>query len=219
MIVQKSLVEMACEEIKRLISHGELVAGQRIVEVSLAQQLGVSRPSLREALRILATRRILQFTPRHGYRVVGLTEEDAQEIYSLRRVLEEFGLGLMLERLDEVDFAPLRETMTRMWGAARAGNESEVGAMHREFHTRVVGFSGHKRLTESYAALMDDMELYMARSVSTDAQAPGGLLESCARHEKLVDILEAREPAAIAEALKAHAQQTEYRVNMPALLS
>jgi len=143
MIEQKSLVELAGDEIKKLISSGALSAGDRILEQHLSVQLGISRPPLREALRILAAQHILEQSPRRGYHVAGLGDDDAAEIYSLRTVLESFALDLLFERLDRVDFTELEVAVDAMWAAARAGDQVAVIEANKEFHLILVGLSGH----------------------------------------------------------------------------
>ncbi len=207
MIVQKSLVDMACEEVKRLIANGSLAAGERVLEAPLSQQLGISRPPLREALRIMAAQHILELTPRRGYRVAGLTSEDADEIYSLRTVLERFALDLLFERIQEVDFDVLRATMDAMWAAARVEDERGVISANRDFHVAFVDLADHRRLSQSYATLMEQMVLYMTRNISYEARTNGDLREGCRRHEHLLEALQSRDRERIEEAVRVHGER------------
>jgi DNA-binding GntR family transcriptional regulator len=203
MIVQKSLVEMVCEEIKRMIAHGELAGGDRLREIEFSERLGVSRPPLREALRILAAEHVLELSPRRGYRVVGLTGEDAEELASLRIVLEEFGLKLLHQHIDQADFSPLHQTVQRMREAAAECDELGMRDLHREYHIGLIELSGHKRLTQSYLALLANMEMYMAVSVASEA-ASGALRESAERHADLLTALETRDKRAINAEFRRH---------------
>lgn len=203
MIVQKSLVEMVCEEIKRMIAHGELAAGDRVREIEFSGRLGVSRPPLREALRALAAQHVLELSPRRGYRVVGLTSDDAEELASLRIVLEEFGLKLLHQHIESADFSPLHDTVARMRVAAEKGDEKEMRDLHREYHIQLIGLAGHRRLAQSYQVLLGNMEMYMAVSVATEA-ASGALLESAERHADLLAALETRDKRAIMAGFRRH---------------
>jgi DNA-binding GntR family transcriptional regulator len=203
MIVQKSLVEMVCEEIKRMIAHGELAGGDRVREIDFSERLGVSRPPLREALRILAAEHVLELSPRRGYRVVGLTGEDAEELASLRIVLEEFGLKILHQHIDQADFSPLHDTVDRMRQAAAEGDELAMRDLHREYHIALIDLSGHKRLAQSYLALLANMEMYMALSVASEA-ASGALAESAQRHADLLAALESRDKRAINAEFRRH---------------
>ena len=115
MLTQQSLVAMADAEIRRLILFGELPPGSRLHEVKLSERLGISRPSLREALRGLAAARILEQTPRHGYYVAELTARDLEEIYGLRAALEEYALSLIVPRLAATELDGLTDIMAPMW--------------------------------------------------------------------------------------------------------
>ena len=207
MIEQKSLVELAGDEIKKLISSGALSAGDRILEQHLSVQLGISRPPLREALRILAAQHILEQSPRRGYHVAGLGDDDAAEIYSLRTVLESFALDLLFERLDRVDFTELEVAVDAMWAAARAGDQVGVIEANKDFHLILVGLSGHKRLAQTYQTLMEQMQLHMARNLTTEAASSGSLREGCRRHEDLLEALQSREPERIRRAMRAHGER------------
>ncbi|WP_222706757.1 GntR family transcriptional regulator [Lacisediminihabitans profunda] len=207
MISQPSLVDLACEEIKRLIANGDLGADERLFEPRLAAQLGISRPPLREALRILAAQHIIEQTPRRGYRVVSLSQNDVDEIYGLRYVLEKFALDQLIPKLPDADFHDLEETVTRMWDAARNDDAVGVFIANRDFHLTLVAMAGHRRLQQAYSTLMDQMQLYMSRNLSIEAQTHGGLLEGCKRHERLLESLRSGDAAAIAEAFTAHGER------------
>lgn len=206
-IVQPSLVDLACSEIKRLIATGELEPDERLFEPQLAAQLGISRPPLREALRILSAQHILEQTPRRGYRVVRLSQDDVDEIYSLRNVLERFALDLILPRLASVDFSAIDATMEAMWAQAKAGNEPGVVEANRRFHLELIALTEHRRLVQAYGALMDQMQLYMSRNLSSEAQSSGGLLEGCKRHERMLTSLMQGNADDIAEAFRLHGER------------
>jgi DNA-binding GntR family transcriptional regulator len=207
MISQPSLVDLACEEIKRLIANGDFEADERLYEPKLAAQLGISRPPLREALRILAAQHILEQTPRRGYRVVSLSQHDVDEIYGLRNVLERYALDQLVPKLHDADFSVLEETVARMWDAARNGDAVGVTIANRDFHLALVAMAGHRRLVQAYSTLMDQMQLYMSRNLSLEAQTHGGLMEGCKRHERLLESLKSGKPDAIAEAFTAHGER------------
>lgn len=208
MLLQQSLVAMADQEIRRLILTGELAPGDRLFEVRLSERLGISRPPLREALRILAAEHILEQVPRHGYRVVQLTDHDLEEIYGLRNALEEYALTLLLPKLQNTDLDGLTGVMAQMWRAAHADDEARVVAANRDFHLTLVGLAGHSRLTHAYRALMDQMQLCMAANLHTEARSLGDLFEGCRRHDRLLDSLRGRDPGQVRTALREHGERS-----------
>ena len=207
MVRQMSLVDLAYDEIKSEIAAGSLAPGERILEAHIAERLGVSRPPLREALRILAARHILERTPRRGYRVIGLTDEDAGEIHSLRAVLEEFAAGLIAERFGDLDLGPLTEAAAAMWDRRRVGDGLGVVRASRDFHAAFVTLAGHRRLTQSYTTLMEQMELYVTRGLAAGDASDERLRDICARHQELADAIEAGEADRMFAALRAHRER------------
>lgn len=208
MLTQQSLVAMADAEIRRLILAGELSPGSRLYEVKLSERLGISRPSLREALRCLAAARILEQTPRHGYYVAELTPRDLEEIYGLRAALEEYALSLIGPRLAATELDGLTDIIARMWRAAHACDEAAIVECNRDFHLTLVGLAQHSRLSQAYQNLMDQMQLCMAANLRIEARDLGDLFEGCRRHDRLLDALRTRDAERIRTALREHGERS-----------
>jgi DNA-binding GntR family transcriptional regulator len=204
MLVQNSLVFLADQEIRTLILTGELLPGQRLVEARLCERLGISRPPLREALRMLAVRGVLEQSPRHGYRVVELGARDIDEIYGLRARLELFALEVAVPTLTDDDLAPLDKIMVDMWQAARALDELGLFVANREFHLALVELADHRRISQAYETLIDQMQLCMVNNLRAEALATGAFFEGCRRHEQLLDSVRSGALAEIRAALARH---------------
>lgn len=212
MIVQESLVSLAAAEIRRMVITGEIGPGGKLNEPPLAERLGISRPPLREALRMLAAEGVLEQTPRRGYRVVQMSEQDIEEIYSLRQALENFALTLIEARRDPSLFDPLEPVMTRMRAAAQEGDQHGVVAANVDFHVGVVAAAGHTRLLQVYRALMVQMQMSMAANIVTEARSAGDLRQGCERHERLLAVLRAGDPSAVRRELALHGERDHLRV-------
>ncbi|MGB3485078.1 MAG: GntR family transcriptional regulator [Mycobacterium sp.] len=210
-----TLVEAACDEIKRMIATGELKAGDRLLEVQLAERLGISRPPLREALSTLAARHILTLTPRRGYRVAPLSREDADEIYSLRNALERFALDEMEASLAQADFGDIDKTMVEMWSAAHADDHVGVFRANREFHIALVDLAQHRRLSQMYRTLMEQMHLYMSFNLSSEAASSGSLIDGCRRHDSLLDALKSGDRDRINQAFIRHGERKFMEIEDP----
>ncbi|MDV8149625.1 GntR family transcriptional regulator [Arthrobacter sp. B10-11] len=207
MIVQESLVSLAAHEIRKLIVSGELAPGDKLNEPPLAERLGISRPPLREALRMLESEGLLEQTPRRGYRVVEMTESDINEIYSLRRALEMFALDLLLARKDPAAYSALDPIMTTMRAAAKRGDQTAVVQANVDFHTAVVEAAGHRRLTEAYRSLMLQMQLCMAANVIGEARTKGDLSKGCERHAALLECLRSGDAERIRREVEEHGER------------
>ncbi|MDV2478477.1 MULTISPECIES: GntR family transcriptional regulator [Rhodococcus] len=206
MIIQESLVSMAADGIRKMVIGGELRQGDKLNEPPLAERLGISRPPLREALRTLEAEGILEQTPRRGYRVVVLTDTDIEEIYSLRRSLEDFALTLIERHRTPEMFDELDAVMRRMRSAASAGDRPAVVQANVDFHVGVVAASGHRRLVHVYRTLMVQMQLSMATNVLTEERSSGDLLKGCERHERLLSSLRYDDPNAVRKAFDEHGE-------------
>jgi len=201
-----SLVDVAAEALRRMIVGGALLPGDRIVENQLTHELGISRPPLREALRLLEREGLVRQLPRRGAIVTPLTLHDVYEIFTLRREYERLAVKLGVPVRDPARLVRCRTALEGMEKAAAAGDEAGLSEYAFEFHLSVIGLSGHQRLEDSYRSLQLQMLLCMA--MNRRARADEGLVEDAARHRQLLDRIEAGDPATVMDALAHHGDRT-----------
>lgn len=173
------LVEAALEHLRGEILAGHRGPGQRVQESVLAQELGMSRAPVREALRMLEQSGLLVKNPNYSYTVRSFTDHDLYELATLRITLESFAAELAFSR--EETFSHLQPPLEAMRDAEEAGDAAAVFQADRTFHRTLIECAGHSRLTRSYALLLDEMELALH---SIDRQQPA-LEGSAARHAEL----------------------------------
>jgi len=201
-----SLVDMAAEALRRMIIGGDLMPGDRVVENQLTKEFGISRPPLREALRVLEREGLVRQLPRKGAIVTPLTLHDVYEIFSLRWEYELLAMRLAIPvrpsaRLDRVHAA-----VAAMQAAADAGDEPEYGRRSFEFHLSLVALSGHHRLEEAYRSLQLQMQLCMA--MNRRARVDEDLPQDVGRHRRLLELVEAGDRAAVEHELARHGDRT-----------
>src|SRR5215204_3612364 len=109
-----SLVVLAAEAIRKMILSGALAPGERLIEERLTEHLGISRPPLREALRLLQNDRLVVTRPRHGSAVATLTDQDVFEILTLRAGLERMAVELGVPVRDRSRLTACHEALERM---------------------------------------------------------------------------------------------------------
>lgn len=207
MLQPRSLGDLACDEIRSLIATGVLKPGQRVRESQLLERLEISRTPLREALRILETQHVLILTPNRGYTVAPLSQDDIDEIYSVRAVLEEFAMRLVVPRLAECDFTAIEETTERMRKAAEHGDHQGVFRTILDFHIALVELAANRRLSQTYMLLMQQMQLYVYWDVSEGAKSRASLLADHDRHRLILDSLKSGNEKEIALALAVHGER------------
>ena len=121
-----SLVDFAATALRHKVLTGAYAPGERLRENALAEELGISRPPLREALRLLEREGLLLQEPRKGVSVTPLTLHDVYEIFTLRRDFETLAVRVGVPVRDDVKLQRCRDAMSRLEAAARAGNQARV---------------------------------------------------------------------------------------------
>ncbi|SCL32737.1 transcriptional regulator, GntR family [Micromonospora rhizosphaerae] len=202
-----SMARLAADAVRDMILAGELQPGDRVVENQLTRRLGVSRPPLREALRVLEQEGLLVQQPRRGVIVVPVTLHDVYEIFTLRDQLERMAveLGVPVRRPERLERC--RTALRDLEDAARAGDAATVTDRAFDFHLAVVGLAGHRRLEESYRSLSLQMRLCMG--MNQRARVAGeGLWGNVERHRAILETLERGDPQETLDLLADHGQHT-----------
>jgi DNA-binding GntR family transcriptional regulator len=207
-IVKPTVVDEFVDHLRRMIIGGDLSPGERIVEDHLSEQFGISRPPLREAMRILEQEGLVVRVARRGVTVTTMTPRDVKEIYSLRQVLERFIVELAVPRAATSDWRAVRSALDRMRQAAEAGDQVAVLDANVDFHVEVCRVAGHSRLEAAYVSLMRQMRLCMAVNLRVRSAQTGDSRESVRRHEDLLAAIESGDLASALLAQASHDGQT-----------
>lgn len=136
----------AYESIKRLIQSNEFPPGSSIREQVVAQKLGISRTPIREALRQLAAEGWVQIFPNRGAVVVALTDQDIEEIFQLRTLIEPELAALAAVRATPEEIDELEATLTSLDQAVNESNIAQLVALNEEFHTQIFEMGRSKTL-------------------------------------------------------------------------
>jgi DNA-binding GntR family transcriptional regulator len=203
-----SLVHLAAEAIRKMILAGELAEGERLIEERLTEQLGISRPPLREALRVLEQEGLIVTRPRRGSMVATLTDQDVFEILTLRSALERLAieLGVPVRSADRLRAA--QDALAEMERCAAAKDRGSLVQAGYRFHSSLVALAGHRRLDEAYASVQQQVLLCMARNLYAREHYHEGLEEHVGRHRHLLELVEAGDPAAVLAELAVHGERS-----------
>jgi DNA-binding GntR family transcriptional regulator len=212
-IEQPSLVDLATEKIRELLLAGTLRPGEHVREEWLSSRLGISRPPLREAIRVLVHQGLLERMPRRGVRVVSLTAADIHDIYSLRSVLDQFALELGVPVRDPAMLEPLRAAVADMRAAAASGDHAPYVESNRQFHLALIRLGGNSRLTVTYELLMNQMQLLMSVNLSRESASDREL--GVRRHEDLLTAIESGRLSLALAALESHGERRFLAVDAP----
>ena len=202
-----SLSALAADALRAMILSGELRPGDRVVENRLTAELGVSRPPLREAMRVLEQEGLIVQVPRKGAVVTPLTAHDIYEIVSLRDEVERVAVQLGVPVRSRARIERLRQAFTDLEAAAARGESGAVTELSFGFHLAVVGLAGHRRLEDVYRSLSLQMQLCMAMNRRARASMET-MREDVARHRPLLDLVEAGDVDGMLHAIAHHGQRT-----------
>ena len=147
-------------ELRRAITTGQLKPGAPIRQEALAEELGVSRVPLREALKTLEAEALVVHEVHRGYFVAELSLDDLREVYRIREILEAEAVRQASGRMDEQALAALEAVQREVEAAAGAADVSGMTAANRSFHFALYEAAGMPRLVRLIATLWDATDAY-----------------------------------------------------------
>jgi DNA-binding GntR family transcriptional regulator len=158
-----STVDRVAEELRRAVFDGELESGTPLREVALAESLGVSRPTVREALGVLVAEGLATREPNRGVSVSTPDPDSVRDICQARWVLEGAGVRRWPEA-DETHRDAVRSSLVRYTSAVRTGaSYQELNERHLAFHVSLVGLTDSPRLVAMAESLMVELRLALAQ--------------------------------------------------------
>jgi DNA-binding GntR family transcriptional regulator len=183
---RRPLVLEVRDEIERMILEGEVEAGERLNEIGLAEQLGVSRGPVREAARSLEKEGLVETVANRGVYVRKLSVEDAVELYDLRAMLAGYLCAEVARKADPAVAADLRRRVVEMDAAILRGDEAGYFELNLAFHDRIADAAGTHRTRALYVSLGKEVRLMRLRVLTGDA----ALAVSNAEHDRIVGAIE-----------------------------
>jgi DNA-binding GntR family transcriptional regulator len=193
--------QLAADELRRLITTGQLPPGSRITEASVAQQFDVSRGTLRAALHQLTQEGLIVLTPYTGWTVMSIRPQDLWELYTLRASLESMAGKLAIEKLNAEGAAALEDAFGQLQLARLQGEPDHV-VVDRDFniHKTIVELAGHRRLREHYRMVEQQIRLFVA-STYVDLKDPTTTLDT---HGAIVQAVLRKDVAQATRLLEEH---------------
>lgn len=154
------LRDVVFNTLRRGILTGELKPGERLMEIHLANRLGVSRTPIREAIRKLELEGLVKMIPRRGAEVANITEKNLRDVLEVRQALEQLAIRLACERITEEEKSVLRQCMHECERTVRTGDTSAIAKADVAFHDVIVEASGNDRLVQLVNNLGEQMYRY-----------------------------------------------------------
>ncbi len=197
---RRPLHEEAADRLRDMILEGELAPGDRIVEQSLCDRLGLSRTPLREAIKTLTAEGLIILQPNRGATVASLSLEDIEDTFRVIGVLEALAGEQACGRVQDDDIAEIRVLHYQMALHRTRGERLDYFKLNQRIHERIVELSGNKVLMETHQRLGGCIRRYrFAANLATERWD-----QAIREHEEMLDALDARDGKRLAEILRRH---------------
>lgn len=203
-LVRISAVPQVADAVREGLARGVFPEGTRLTEQLLAEQLGVSRGPLREALQRLVQEGLLVSRPNRGVFVPSLGSEDVHDIYLARFAVERTAAAVVGRAPRTETVARLAEIVSDMRSDARAGKRAPQRLSDHDlrFHQCFVQAAGSLRLNRLYKTLASETRILLGRVDAAYLDLDALVWE----HESIVDALAAQDPAQLIGRVEAHLQ-------------
>jgi DNA-binding GntR family transcriptional regulator len=197
-LAPRALYEEVAELLRQRIFRRELEPGGWIDEVKIAQEFGISRTPLREALKVLAAEGLVTMKVRRGAYVTEVSEQDLDEVYHLLSLLESDAAAVAATRATEAQLRELQALHRELEGAVQ--DRDRFFAINERFHMRLLEIAGNRWRNQMVADLRKVMKLNRHHSLLKS----GRIEESLAEHRRVMKALEKRDAAAAMQRMQEH---------------
>jgi len=154
------LRDVVFQTLRKAILTGELMPGERLMEIHLAEKLGVSRTPIREAIRKLELEGLVINIPRRGAQVAEISERGLRDVLEVRRALDTFCAELACERISDEEKEALKKACTDFEDAVATKDASVIAKADVAFHDIIIGATGNERLVALLNNLAEQMYRY-----------------------------------------------------------
>ncbi len=196
----ENLREAIVRTIEEALLNGELRPGDRLIEADLAQQAGISRGPVREAVRQLVGEGVLEGYPSRGTFVARWTPQAAEEAYTLRATLERLAVQQAARHVTPEDIALLSETVAQMEESAGQGDVAALVRLDVRFHEQLYALSRHSLLQRTLSQLRRQLYVLMG----SDEGFAVHRTEIPGDHRRIVQLVASGDADAAGDAVVAH---------------
>jgi DNA-binding GntR family transcriptional regulator len=197
-LTPRALYEEVAELLRQRIFSRELAPGSWIDELKLAEEYGISRTPLREALKVLATEGLVTMKVRRGAYVTEVSERDLADVYHLLALLESDAAGVVATQATPSQLKELQGLHEELEKAA--GNRERFFEINEAFHMRLLEIANNRWRDQMVADLRKVMKLNRHNSLLKS----GRIEESLAEHRAIMQALTARDAEATAQRMREH---------------
>ncbi len=200
------LRDVVFNTLRQAILRGELKPGERLMEIQLANKLGVSRTPIREAIRKLELEGLVLMIPRKGAEVADITEKSLIDVLEVRRALEELAVQLTCDRITEEEIIELRRAAENFKKTLKSKDITEIAEADVKFHDVIYMATKNQKLIQLLNNLHEQMYRYRIEYLKDSEVYPKLIGE----HEEIIRRITDREKE---EASRIVCQHIDNQVN------
>jgi len=194
------LRDVVFNTLRQAILRGELKPGERLMEIQLANKLGVSRTPIREAIRKLELEGLVLMIPRRGAEVAEITEKSLRDVLEVRGALEELAVKLACQKITDEQIGELRVAEKEFEQALSSGDVTVYAEADVKFHDVIYRATDNQRLIQLLFNLREQMYRYRVEYLKRE-EAHGTLL---IEHKRIIETIANRDMEAAVDAVCQH---------------
>lgn len=198
-----SLRNKVFKYIKSQIINGVYSPGETLLELKLADELGVSRTPIREAIRLLEVEGLIETTSKKGAVVLGISPKDVEDIYAIRHLVEGLAARWATERISPLDLRELNKVVDLMEFFAQKNDVEELAELDNRFHQLIYEASGSKILNLTLSNLHQYVQLARVESLKIKNRMP----HTIAEHRAVLTAFMRKDPDEAERALSEHVKR------------
>lgn len=194
------LRDVVFNTLRQAILRGELKPGERLMEIQLANKLGVSRTPIREAIRKLELEGLVLMIPRKGAEVAEITEKSLRDVLEVRRALEELVVQLACEKITKEEIRELERVAKEFQQVVKSSDITEIAEVDVCFHDIIYTATDNQKLIQLLNNLREQMYRYRVEYLKRDGVFP----QLIAEHEAIIRHIENNEKEKATEVMCRH---------------
>lgn len=194
------LRDVVFNTLRQAILRGELKPGERLMEIQLANKLGVSRTPIREAIRKLELEGLVLMIPRKGAEVAEITEKSLRDVLEVRRALEELSVQLACEKITKEEIRELERVAKEFQQVVNSSDITEIAEVDVCFHDIIYTATDNQKLIQLLNNLREQMYRYRVEYLKRDGVFP----QLIAEHEAIIRHIENNEKEKATEVMCRH---------------
>lgn len=185
--IKRSLADEVAASLRKAILHGPLTPEEPLREAVLSELLGVSRGPVREALNCLAREGLVINRPNGRWFVARLSQQDAEEVFSLRQAIERLAIAYACRRASQADLDEMQAVVDEMAAATQRGaTAQEAAEQDLRFHDLLYRASGHQRLLSFWTTLRPQIHIFL---LSRNVASPDFSESAAKGHQTILDAI------------------------------